>query len=108
VLALTQDVREDINPDYIPRLTHVLALSGATSCRLTVPGASPLTFTDAPLYLPPVESLVGSRGRTDGPRITAAASLAFLNAMLRDQPDDLAALLPSYGDVTIHSPRGRG
>ncbi|WP_243081615.1 hypothetical protein [Streptomyces sp. 891-h] len=106
VLALTQDVHRDIDPDYIPRLTHVLGLSGATSYRLTVPGAAHLTFTDAPLYLPPVESIVGSQGRTDGPRITAAASLAFLDTTLRDQPDDLATALAAHGDLTVHSPRG--
>lgn len=108
VLALTQDVSRDIDPDYLPRLTHVLSLSGATSYRLTVPGAAHLTFTDAPLYLPSVESIVGSRGRTDGPRVTAAASLAFLNATLRDQPDDLAAVLRAHGVLTVHSPRGSG
>ncbi|MFI7241723.1 alpha/beta hydrolase family protein [Streptomyces qinglanensis] len=106
VLALTQDVRGDIDPDYIPRLTHVLSLSSATSYRLTVPGAAHLTFTDAPLYLPPVESLIGSRGRTEGPRLTAAASLAFLETTLRDQPDNLAAALAAYGDLTVHAPRG--
>lgn len=106
VLALTQDVGRDIDPDYIPRLTQVLALSGATSYQLAVPGAAHLTFTDAPLYLPPVESVVGSRGRTDGPRITAAASLAFLDTALRDGPDDLATVLPAHGVLTVHSPRG--
>ncbi|WP_440581572.1 alpha/beta hydrolase family protein [Streptomyces viridochromogenes] len=106
VLALTQDVRGDIDPDYIPRLSRVLTLSAATSYRLTVPGAAHLTFTDAPLYLPPVESIVGSRGRTDGPRITTAASLAFLDATLRDQPGDLAAVLRAHGVLTVHSPRG--
>ncbi|UYQ64947.1 alpha/beta hydrolase family protein [Streptomyces peucetius] len=108
VLALTQDVSRDIDPDYLPRLTHVLSLSGATSYRLTVPGAAHLTFTDAPLYMPPVESLLGSQDRTDGPRITAAASLAFLDTTLRDQPDDLAAVLRAHGVLTVHSPRGSG
>ncbi|WP_435612260.1 alpha/beta hydrolase family protein [Streptomyces sp. bgisy159] len=105
VLALTQDVHQDIDPDYIPRLTHVLALSGATSYRLSVPGAAHLTFTDAPLYLPPVESIVGSRGRTEGPHITAAASLAFLDTTLRDQPDDLATRLTAHGALTVYPPR---
>ncbi|MFD0317746.1 alpha/beta hydrolase family protein [Streptomyces flavalbus] len=102
VLALTQDVRTDIDPDYLPRLTRVLSLSGATSYRLSVPGAAHLTFTDAPLHLPPVESLVGARGRTEGPRVTSAASLAFLNATLRDAPEGLAAALRAYGDLTVH------
>ncbi|MER7898810.1 dienelactone hydrolase family protein [Streptomyces sp. NPDC096046] len=107
VLALTQDIRRDIDPDYIPALTHVLTLSTATSYRLTVPGAAHLTFTDAPLYLPPVGSIVGSLGRTDGARITAGASHAFLDTTLRGEPDDLATVLPAHGVLTVHSPRGR-
>lgn len=106
VLALTQDVRRGIDPDYIPRLTQVLNLSGATGYRLTVPGAAHLTFTDAPLYLPPVESIVGSRGRTEGLRITAAASLAFLDTTLRGRSHDLATVLAAHGVLTVHSPRG--
>ncbi|WP_445585680.1 alpha/beta hydrolase family protein [Streptomyces finlayi] len=106
VLALTQDVRLDIDPDYIPRLTRVLSLSGAPSYRLSVPGAAHLTFTDAPLYMPPVESIIGSRGRTYGPRITAAVSLALLDTTLRREPDNLATVLPSYGALSVHSPQG--
>ncbi|MFV0132049.1 alpha/beta hydrolase family protein [Streptomyces sp. HMX87] len=105
VLALTQDVRRDIDPEYIPSLTHMLSLSTATSYRLTVPGAAHLTFTDAPLYTPPVESVVGSLGRTGGPRLSAAASAAFLDTTLRGRPGDLATVLPAYGDLTVHSPR---
>ncbi|WP_199849180.1 hypothetical protein [Streptomyces acidiscabies] len=33
-----------------------------------------------PLYLPPVPSIVGSLGRAEGPRVVAAATLAFLDA----------------------------
>ncbi|WP_461029608.1 alpha/beta hydrolase family protein, partial [Streptomyces sparsus] len=105
VLALTQDITADTDPDYLPRLTRVLARSTATSYRLTVPGAAHLTFTDAPLYLPPVPSIVGSQDRTAGPRITAAASLAFLDTTLRGKPDRLAETLPTYGDVTVNGPR---
>ncbi|MFF4615064.1 alpha/beta hydrolase [Nonomuraea jabiensis] len=113
VLALTHPVDPADNPTYIPRLTQVLDLSTATSYRLTVPGTAHLTFTDAPLYLPPVPALAGSLGRTDGLRITAATSAAFLDATLRGKPGnldttlpgkpgDLAARLSPYGDLTVH------
>ncbi|MDX3102088.1 alpha/beta hydrolase family protein [Nonomuraea angiospora] len=102
VLALTHPVDPADNPTYIPRLTQVLDLSTATSYRLTVPGTSHLTFTDAPLYLPPVPALAGSLGRTEGLRITAATSAAFLDATLRGKPGDLAARLSPYGDLTVH------
>ncbi|UGY93280.1 alpha/beta hydrolase family protein [Streptomyces gobiensis] len=102
VLALTQAIGEETDPAYIPRLTRVLGLSTATSYRLTIPGAGHLTFTDAPLYLPPVPALVGSLGRTEGTRVTAAASIAFLDTTLRDKPGDLAAVLSGYGDLSVY------
>ncbi|MFI6143837.1 alpha/beta hydrolase family protein [Streptomyces sp. NPDC051109] len=106
VLALTQAIGPDTDPDYLPKLTRVLGLSSATTYRLTVPGAAHLTFTDAPLYLPPLPSLVGSLGRTEGPRITAGASLAFLDAALRDGRGDPAAALSAYGTLAVHRPGG--
>ncbi|RPK80434.1 MULTISPECIES: hypothetical protein [Streptomyces] len=106
VLALTQEIGPGTDPDYLPRLTRVLELSEATSYRLTVPGAAHLTFTDAPLYLPPVPGVVGSLGRTEGPRITASATLSFLDATLRRTPLDLRAALAAHGEVTVHRPEG--
>ncbi|MBB5964070.1 alpha/beta hydrolase family protein [Planomonospora venezuelensis] len=105
-LALTQAIGPDTDPDYIPGLTRVLELGTATNYRLTVPGSEHLTFTDAPLYLPPVPALAGSLGRTEGPRITAAASVAFLDAVLRDDPADPAAPLSAYGDLTTYRADG--
>ncbi|MBG0832666.1 hypothetical protein HS041_33755 [Planomonospora sp. ID67723] len=105
-LALTAPVEPGENPRYIPRLTHVLELSTATAYRLTVPGAAHLTFTDAPLYLPPVPALTGSLGRTQGPGLTAAASVVFLDAVLRGKPGDPAVLLSAYGDLTVHHADG--
>ncbi|PBC70572.1 platelet-activating factor acetylhydrolase isoform II [Streptomyces sp. TLI_235] len=102
VLALTQAIGPQTDPDYLPRLTEVLALSTATTYRLTVPGAAHLSFTDAPLYLPPVPSLVGSLGRSDGPALTAAASLAFLDSALRGVPGDPAPALAAHGELTVH------
>ncbi|MFF1495107.1 alpha/beta hydrolase family protein [Streptomyces sp. NPDC058304] len=106
VLALTQAIGPDTDPDYIPRLTGVLDLGTATSYRLTVPGAAHLTFTDATLYLPPLPSLIGSLDRTAGPRITAAASITFLDSTLRDDPRDPTAALSSYGSLVVHHPNG--
>ncbi|MEU4576455.1 hypothetical protein [Nonomuraea sp. NPDC023979] len=101
VLALTHDVKPGEEPGYLPRLTQILQLSTATSYRLTVPGSAHLTFTDAPLFLPPLPALVGSLGRTAGLRITAAATAAFLDAALRGKPGDLAATLSGYGHLTV-------
>ncbi|MBB2910261.1 putative dienelactone hydrolase [Streptosporangium becharense] len=105
-LALTAPVAPGENPTYIPRLTQVLKLSTAAGYHLTVPGSAHLTFTDAPLYLPPVPALVGSPGRTAGPRLTAAATVAFLDVALRGRPGDPAETLPAYGDLTVHRPAG--
>ncbi|MEV7801783.1 hypothetical protein AB0O28_02405 [Microbispora sp. NPDC088329] len=104
VLALTHPVDPAGNPSYIPRLTRILSLSTSESYRITVPGAAHLTFADAPLYLPPVPSVVGSLGRTGGLSVTTAATSAFLDATLRDKPGDLATLLRPYGDLTVHRP----
>ena len=103
-LALTQAITPETDPRYIPRLTKVLKLSTATSYRLTIPGAAHLTFMDAPLYLPPVPSLVGSLGRTESPRVVAAASLAFLDSTLRHKQGDLTDVLSTYGDLSVHRP----
>ncbi|MGW1892251.1 alpha/beta hydrolase [Streptomyces sp. NPDC002004] len=106
VLALTETIGKT-SPDYIPRLTKVLGLSTRTSYRLTVPGAAHLTFTDAPLYLPPVPSIVGSLGRTGGLRVTAGACVAFLDHVLRERPGDLAGALSSHGHLNVVQPRGQ-
>ncbi|WP_405358816.1 alpha/beta fold hydrolase [Kitasatospora sp. NBC_00085] len=103
-LALTQAITPGTDPRYIPRLTEVLESSAATSYRLTIPGAAHLTFMDGPLYLPPVPSIVGSLGRTESPRVVAAATLAFLDAILQGKPGDLAGVLPAYGDLSVYHP----
>ncbi|MEU3526505.1 hypothetical protein AB0E62_22010 [Streptomyces sp. NPDC038707] len=103
-LALTQAITPDTDPRYLPRLTEVLKRNTATSYRLTVPGAAHLTFMDAPLYLPPVPSLLGSLGRTESPHVVAAATLAFLDTTLRHRPDDLASVLSAYGDLSVYRP----
>ena len=84
---------------YATRLARVLDLSTSPSYRLIVPGAAHLTFTDAPLYLPPVPAFVGTLGRSAGPATTAAATAAFLDATLRGRPGDLASNLARHGDL---------
>jgi hypothetical protein len=105
VLALTAGInpagREEAER-YATRLARVLELSAAPSYRLRVPGAAHLSFTDAPLFLPPVPSVTGSLGRAAGPAVTAAATAAFLDATLRGHSGALAADLARYGDLTVH------
>ncbi|WP_199831937.1 alpha/beta hydrolase family protein [Streptomyces acidiscabies] len=101
-LALTQAITSGTDPQYLPRLTEALKHSAATSYRLTIPGAAHLTFMDGPLYLPPVPSIVGSLGRTEGPRVVAATTLAFLDTTLRHEPGDLAGVLSAYGDLRVY------
>ncbi|MEU9045261.1 MULTISPECIES: dienelactone hydrolase family protein [unclassified Kitasatospora] len=103
-LALTQAVTPRTDPRYLPRLTEALKSSTATGYRLTIPGAAHLTFTDGALYLPPVPSIVGSLGRTESPRVVAAATLAFLDAVLHGKPGDPAGVLPAYGDLSVYPP----
>ncbi|MEU9027143.1 hypothetical protein AB0D46_06330 [Streptomyces sp. NPDC048383] len=103
-LALTQAIGPQTDPRYLPRLTEVLDRGTATSYRLTLPGAAHLTFTDGPLYLPPVPALVGSLGRTESPRVVAAATLAFLDSTLRHERIDLSPALSAYGDLNVHHP----
>ncbi|MDX3386969.1 dienelactone hydrolase family protein [Streptomyces niveiscabiei] len=107
-LALTQAITPDTDPQYLPRLTEALRSGAATSYRLTVPGAAHLTFMDGPLYLPPVPSIIGSLGRAESPRVVAAITLAFLDSTLRHKPGDLAGVLSSYGDLTVHRPGDSG
>ncbi|MEV4458962.1 hypothetical protein [Microbispora sp. NPDC049633] len=108
VLVLTHPVDPADNPAYIPRLARVLSLSTSESYRITVPGTAHLTFADAPLYMPPVPSVVGSLGRTGGLSVTTAATAAFLDATLRGEPGDLATTLRPYGELTVHRPAHHG
>ncbi|MFC9250174.1 alpha/beta hydrolase family protein [Amycolatopsis thailandensis] len=103
-LAFTQAIAPDTDPRYLPRLSEVLERGTATSYRLTIPGAAHLTFTDGPLYLPPVSSIVGSLGRTESPRVVTAATLAFLDTVLRGTSTDLPSVLEAYGDLSVHHP----
>ncbi|MGW7538356.1 alpha/beta hydrolase family protein [Amycolatopsis sp. NPDC054798] len=100
-LALTQAITPGADPRYLPQLTEVLTRGTATNYRLTIPGAAHLTFTDGPLYLPPVPSIVGSLGRAESPRVVAGATRAFLDSVLRNRSSDPAGALSSYGELTV-------
>jgi predicted dienelactone hydrolase len=100
VLALTHPLEPGESPDYLPRLTRVLQLSQTDGYRLEVPGTVHLSFTDAPLFLPPLPSLMGSLGRTEPIRITAEASVSFLDATLAGRTDDLADRLAALGELS--------
>ena len=102
VLALTNQLGLDDNPTYLPDLGRALERSTATGYLLTIPGTAHPTFTDAPLWWPPVPSLVGSLGRTEGNRIISELTLGFLDAELRDQPTDLPGLFSEHGFSEHH------
>ncbi|MGW6129104.1 alpha/beta hydrolase family protein [Cellulomonas sp. NPDC055163] len=104
VLALAHEVRDEADAAYVARLSSVLARGAGTGYLLTVPGSAHLTFTDAPLYLPPVPSVTGSLGPARSVRTTAATCAAFLDATLRGRPLDLPATLSRFGDLQVHAP----
>jgi dienelactone hydrolase len=104
VLALTHPIEDRADADYIELLSKVLERGTATSYRLTVPGSAHLTFTDAPLYLPPVPAVAGTLGRAESVRMTTETCAAFLDATLRGQPVDLPATLSRHGDLRVHPP----
>ncbi|MDI6098785.1 hypothetical protein QLQ12_09255 [Actinoplanes sp. NEAU-A12] len=107
VLAVTHEAVDQADADYIAALSKVLDEGAATGYRLTVPGSAHLTFTDGPLYLPPVPALTGSLGRTEAVRMTTDTCAAFLDATLRGQPVDLPGTLSRHGDLRVHPPTSR-
>ncbi|MEU4563233.1 hypothetical protein AB0F72_33050 [Actinoplanes sp. NPDC023936] len=102
VLALTHEVRDQADADFVAKVDTVLDRGGATSYQLSVPGSAHLTFTDAPLYLPPVPALVGSLGGSGSVRMTEATTAAFLDATLSGRAVDLRATLAEYGTLSVH------
>ncbi|SNY43046.1 alpha/beta hydrolase family protein [Paractinoplanes atraurantiacus] len=102
VLALTHEIKEGADADYLALLSKILDGGSATSYRLTVPGSAHLTFTDAPLFLPPLPALTGSLGRTGSVRMTTETCAAFLDAVLRSRSEDLPAALSSHGDLVTY------
>jgi dienelactone hydrolase len=102
VLALTQQIGLEDKPKYLPALRRMLKLSTTTGYMLTIPGTAHSTFTDAPLWMPPVPSLVGTRGRTEGNRIITELTLGFLDTELRDQRRDLPGLFSKHGELSVY------
>ncbi|GAB3760805.1 alpha/beta hydrolase family protein [Microlunatus parietis] len=99
VLALRHQPAGEETADYQDRLADALRRSRAAGYLIMVPGAAHLTFTDAPLYLPPLPGLVGSLGRTDGLAITAGASADFLDSAFSGT--DPAPRLARYGELRV-------
>jgi dienelactone hydrolase len=102
VLALTSQIGLEDNPKYRADLPRMLERSTTTGYMLIIPGTAHPTFTDAPLWWPPVPSLVGSLGRTEGNRIITEVTIGFLDAELRDQPTDLPGLFSKYGELRVY------
>ena len=102
VLAVTHALQGRADADYLARLSTVLGQGTATSYRLSVPGSTHLTFTDAPLFLPPVPSVAGSLSRTDSVQVTVVTCAAFLDATLRGRPVDLPATLSRHGELRTY------
>jgi dienelactone hydrolase len=101
VLSITSPVSVAENPDYLPALDSALEL-GAEGYRVELADAGHFSFTDAALALPPLPSLLGTVGRTEGLRLTAEATTVFLDAVLKGRPADLAATLAPYGDLVVY------
>ncbi|XVV08848.1 alpha/beta hydrolase family protein [Actinoplanes sp. CA-131856] len=89
VLALTHEIVDQADADYVARLSKIVK----NGYLVTVPGSAHLTFTDAPLFLPPLPSLVGSLGRAESVRMTTGTCAAFLDHTLRGgSADELTRL----------------
>lgn len=84
---------------YRRTLTEVLRNSDGGGLCLTVDGASHLTFTDTPLIVPPLPSLIGSGGRRHGHDITSRATLIFLDSALRGKNGDITVPLSDFGNL---------
>jgi predicted dienelactone hydrolase len=107
VLALTQQIGLEDNPRYPPALKQALEFSTNSAYLLVIPGATHATFSDAPLWMPPVPSLVGTLGRIESNRIISEVTLGFLDAELRGQPADLPSLFSRYGELTVYAADAR-
>lgn len=99
-LVLNHPLLPSESPDYLTRTDDVLGLSEADSYRVEVPGTGHLTFTDAPLWLPPMPAAVGLLGRDEGPALTTEVTAEFLDHALNGKPMDLSR----YGSVRYAQP----
>lgn len=92
---------EQSDATYRRTLNDLLRNSDGGGLCLTVDGASHLSFTDAPMILPPLPSLIGSGGRRHGHDITARATRIFLDAALRGNSADITGPLSDLGDLHV-------
>jgi predicted dienelactone hydrolase len=92
---------EQSDATYRRTLNDLLRNSDGGGLCLTVDGASHLSFTDAPMILPPLPSLIGSGGRRHGHDITSRATLIFLDAALRGNSGDITGPLSDLGDLHL-------
>jgi predicted dienelactone hydrolase len=90
---------------FLAKADRVLGLSGTGGYRVEVPGSSHFTFTDAPIWLPPVPSVVGTQSRYEGPALTTDLTTTFLDHVWRGEQGLRTALSP-YG--TVHEARQQG
>jgi dienelactone hydrolase len=88
-LVVNHPIQPGESPDFLPTADRVLALA-SSGVRLEVPGSAHFTFTDAPLWLPPVPSVVGTQGRDQAPALTVAITVAFLDHVFAGKPANLS------------------
>ena len=79
----------DPNPEYETAVNGFLAHGDAE--RVTLDGVAHLGFVDAGLILAPLPTITGIRG-PEGPRLSAQATLALVDAVTSDAPLDQKAL----------------
>lgn len=88
-LVVNHPLQPGESPDFLPTADRVLG-QAAEGYRVEIPGSAHLTFTDAPLWLPPVPSVVGTQGRDEAPALTVAITVAFLDHVFEGTPADLS------------------
>ena len=98
VLVVNHPLGENESTDFLTTADGVLDLAGA-GYRVEVPFTEHLTFTDAPMWLPPLPAVVGTLGRYEGPQLTADITAAFLDHELRGQGTEagLRSSLSGFG-----------
>jgi predicted dienelactone hydrolase len=101
-LSIISPISAAENPDYLSTLDAALALGPDDAYRIELAGAGHFSFTDAALSFPPVPSILGTIGRTEGLQRTADATAVFLDAVLRDEPTDLPGRLAQFGTLTSY------
>jgi predicted dienelactone hydrolase len=102
VLIINHQLLPGESAEFLPTADRVLGLSAAGGYRLQIPGSAHLTFTDAPIWLPPVPSVVGTQSRYEGPALTAQITALFLDHAFNSKPG-LDAELSRFGSLASRS-----